>query len=147
MNDIEKMFYDAWMEYCEWMKRRRIIPPPIHAQVPCGGYIVDFIIDYPFPTKTKIAIEIDGHETHKTKAQRINDYARERFLMTKNMIVIRFTASEIYVDARACVNEVAKIAYEFERVIDVYANDLYREAVQLGEDLEAGRVGRRHRPF
>lgn len=147
MNEIEARFYDAWMEYCEWMKRRRIILPPIHAQVPCGGYIVDFVIDYPFPTKTKIAVEIDGHETHKTKAQRINDYARERFLMTKNMIVIRFTASEIYVDARACVNEVAKIAYEFERVIGVYANDLYREAVQLGEDLEAGRVGRWHRPF
>ena len=147
MNEIEARFYDAWMEYCEWMKMRRIILPPIHAQVPCGGYIVDFVIDYPFPTKTKIAVEIDGHETHKTKAQRINDYARERFLMTKNMIVIRFTASEIYVDARACVNEVAKIAYEFERVIGVYANDLYCEAVQLGEDLEAGRVGRRHRPF
>lgn len=147
MNDIEKMFYDAWNEYGENLRDGWLHPIPIHSQVPCGGYIIDFVIDYPFPTKTKIAIEIDGHETHKTKAQRLNDYARERFLMAKNMIVVRFTASEIYVDAKACVKEVVKIIYEFDCAISDYADNLYYEAVKLGEDMEAGRVGRRYRPF
>ena len=147
MNDIEKMFYDAWMEQCERLKKQWIHPTPIRPQVLCGGYIIDFVIDYPFPTKTKIAVEIDGHDTHKTKTQRLNDYARERYLMTKNMIIIRFTASEVYVDAMACVKEVMKIIYEFDRAISDYADELYHEAVKLGEDMEAGRVGRRHRPF
>ena len=129
------------------LKKQWISPIPIRPQVPCGGYIIDFVIDYPFPTKTKIAIEIDGHETHKTKAQRLNDYARERFLMAKNMIVIRFTASEIYVDATDCVDEVAKIAYEFDRAINTYGSEQFNDGVQLGEDLEAGRVGRRFKPF
>lgn|GEM_PF-2752374 len=136
------MFYDAWMEYRERLKKQWILPIPIRPQVPCGGYIIDFVIDYPFPTKTKIAIEIDGHETHKTKAQRLNDYARERFLMAKNMIVIRFTASEIYVDAAACVDEVWQIIYGFDSSFYAYGGEKFDEGIQFEQNWSSGRIRR-----
>lgn len=140
MNKIEQLFYAAWTGYWDTYREHGIRPIPIHAQVPCGGYIIDFVVYYPFGTETNIAIEIDGHETHKTKAQRLNDYTRERFLMTKNMLVIRFTASEIYVDARACVKEVMRIAYQFEEMIQTYTNAIYGEAFRLGADIADGRI-------
>lgn len=140
MNKIEEIFYAAWTDYWDAYRKYGIRPIPIRAQVPCGGYIIDFVVYYPFGTKTKIAVEIDGQETHKTKAQRLNDYARERFLMAKNMLVIRFTASEIYVDARDCVKEVMRIAYQFEEVIQTYTDAIYDEAFRLGADVASGRI-------
>jgi len=66
-----------------------------------GSYYIDFAIPH-----LHIAIELDGHDYHKTKAQRTNDARRERFLEREGWRVIRFTGSEVYRDARYCVNEV-----------------------------------------
>ena len=141
MNDIETMFYDAWIERGEKGKKQGLHPTQIRPQVSCGGYIIDFVVDYYFQINAmKIAIEIDGHESHKTKAQRLNDYARERFLMAKNMLVIRFTASEVFVDARSCVDEVWRIIYAFDYAFFECSGELIDGGVRLGEALATGLI-------
>ena len=60
--------------------------------------------------KVKLAVELDGHEFHeKTKEQAAKDRARERRLILNGWLVVRFTGSEIYADARKCVSEVARV--------------------------------------
>ena len=141
MNDIETMFYNAWIERSEEEKRRGIRPTRIRPQVLCGGYIIDFVVDYRFQIDTiKVAIEIDGHESHKTKAQRLNDYARERFLMAKRMLVIRFAASEVFVDAAACVDEVWQILYGLD--YSFYGGKKFDEGIQFEQDWSSGRIRR-----
>ena len=135
------MFYNAWIERGEEEKKRGIRPARIRPQVACGGYIVDFVIDYPFQVDAmKVAVEIDGHETHKSKAQRLYDYARDRFLMTKRMLVIRFAASEIFVDAAACVDEVWQIIYSFDHAFYECSSDLIDGGIRLGEAFATGRI-------
>lgn len=143
MNNIETMFYNAWIERGEEEKKRGIRPTRIRPQVPCGGYIIDFVVDYRFQIDTiKVAIEIDGHESHKTKAQRLNDYARERFLMAKRMLVIRFAASEVFVDAAACVNEVWQILYGLDYSFYTYGGKKFDEGIQFEQDWSSGRIRR-----
>ena len=143
MNNIETMFYNAWIERGEEEKKRGIRPTRIRPQVPCGGYIIDFVVDYRFQIDTiKVAIEIDGHESHKTKAQRLNDYARERFLMAKRMLVIRFAASEVFVDAAACVNEVWQILYGLDYSFYAYGGKKFDEGIQFEQEWLSERIRR-----
>jgi very-short-patch-repair endonuclease len=60
--------------------------------------------------KSRLAIEIDGYEFHeKTKVQARNDRQRERAIMRAGHPVYRFTGSEVFANARSCVEEV--VAY------------------------------------
>lgn len=87
---IEEMFWN------EALTRIYGIVP----QYEIGPYRVDFAI----PDK-KVAIELDGHDYHKTKEQRTNDAQRERYLELEGWRVIRFTGTEVYKDAIACVEQ------------------------------------------
>lgn len=78
--------------------------PQITPQYQVNGYRLDFAL----PDK-QIAIELDGHEFHKTKEQRTNDAERERHLELSGWRVIRFTGSEIYQDVNKCVNQTMKL--------------------------------------
>ena len=107
MNDIEQKFYDAFIKYNPEFV--------IKSQAPIGIYIADFVL-YPDST-LPVAVEIDGHEYHKTKEQRLNDYRRERFFMKEGYIVIRFMASEVFVDAERCVDEAHEIIENYDIII------------------------------
>jgi very-short-patch-repair endonuclease len=109
MNEIEEMFYvaffDEFGEYVhEHLKPQHVIAP----------YAVDFLFDL---YGAKVVIEIDGHEAHKTKEQRQRDYERERYLMSKGYVVIRFTGSEVYLDSHKCANDVKSVFYGFHTAI------------------------------
>ena len=70
--------------------------------------VLNYRIDFAVPDK-RIAIEIDGHEYHKTKEQRTHDSQREReikLVLPANWTVIRFTGSEIFQNATLFVDEV-----------------------------------------
>lgn len=100
MNEIEKRFYDAW---CDYGEEESIQPGKV-----IGPYRVDFLaFDY-------IVIEIDGHDSHKTKEQRDKDYKRERFLQKEGKFVVRFTGTEVFLDAEQCVEEVYEIYEKLE---------------------------------
>ncbi len=73
-------------------------------QYQVGKYRLDFAV----PSKM-VAIELDGHDYHSSKQQRTADAKRERYLQENGWLVIRFTGSEIFVDAQSCVNQTIRI--------------------------------------
>ena len=113
MNKIEQMFFDAWNDYekgfdCEAPSSDIWPEIPLEKQTVVGIYKVDF-------TMGTCAVEIDGHETHKTKEQRYNDYQRERFLQKKGYTVVRFMGSEVFLDPLKCVMDVLEISNRIEK--------------------------------
>lgn len=79
-------------------------------------YRADFIIPV-FDLKTHnskcFVIECDGHEFHeKTKQQAMRDKQRERALVEKGYVVVRFSGSEIYKNPNACAEEVFQIIFQ-----------------------------------
>lgn len=75
------------------------------AQFPAHGFRLDFALP-----SAMIAIELDGHEFHKTREQRTYDAKRERELTRHGWRVLRFTGTEITRDVAACVAEVLRAA-------------------------------------
>ena len=73
----------------------------IEPQFEVAGYRIDFA----YPDK-KLAVELDGHDYHKTKEQRKYDAKRDRALSLEGWNVIRFTGSEVYQNAQKCVDEI-----------------------------------------
>jgi very-short-patch-repair endonuclease len=105
-NEIERVFWDAG--YFELSKYGVIWP-----QYVIGPYRVDFaLFRNPDAPRLKIAIEIDGHDSHKTKAQRDYDSERERYLQRNGWTVVRFTGVQVYRDSPACVRETVQITNE-----------------------------------
>ena len=96
---IEKQFF---------LQARRMgldLEPQHEVNVAGKTYRIDFI----YPGK-KIAIELDGHDYHKTKEQRTADAQRERALQSMGWTVIRFTGTEIYHDAPKCVLDTIRLS-------------------------------------
>ena len=78
-----------------------------------GRYRLDFAFYH--PSGSKIAIECDGHDFHeRTKEQAAHDKQRDRWLQSEGWIVLRFTGSEVYKDAHACVGEILGLMAKLE---------------------------------
>lgn len=83
-------------------------------QAPVGQYRLDFLFCR-FATdgsRRRVAVECDGHDFHeRTKEQAAHDKARDRFLASQNICVLRFTGSEIHRDPYKCLGEVINILW------------------------------------
>jgi len=91
---LEEMFYEL-----------AFLDLHLYPQHAVGQYRLDFAI----PNKM-IAIELDGHEYHKTKYQRTHDAQRDRWLYGQGWHVLRFTGTEIYKNLDRCIDEICKLA-------------------------------------
>ena len=76
-------------------------------QYEVGKYRLDFAAP-----QLCVGVEIDGHEWHKTAEQRTNDARKDRWLLQRGWLVMRFTGHEIRRDAARCVREVTEILDE-----------------------------------
>jgi very-short-patch-repair endonuclease len=123
MNEIEQMFYDAFL----WETDH---PEFIISQAPVGIYIADFLI-YPKHIIPSI-VEIDGHDWHKTKEQRFADYQKERFYMQRGYTVIRFMGSEVFVDVIKCVREAIWLSERFEGIALIQ----HHKGFESGSDMQ-----------
>ncbi|MER8502852.1 DUF559 domain-containing protein [Mesorhizobium sp. M0204] len=90
---LERMFYEL-----------AFLDLHIYPQHPVGKYRLDFAI----PDK-RIAIELDGHEYHKTKYQRTHDAKRDRWLYGQGWTVLRFTGTEIHQNLDHCLDEICTL--------------------------------------
>lgn len=85
------------------------------------NYEVDFLLSSPYFTD-KIIIECDGHDFHeKTKQQASYDKKRERDIVKKGYIVLRYSGSDIY-------NNFDKIIKE----LTDYVDSLHKKGVANG---------------
>lgn len=91
---LERMFYEL-----------AFLDLHIYPQHKVGKYSLDFAI----PEKM-IAIELDGHEYHKTKYQRTHDAQRDRWLFGQGWHVLRFTGTEIYKNLDKCISEICTLS-------------------------------------
>jgi very-short-patch-repair endonuclease len=103
MNEIEQMFYDAFLEESDKESNELCCVFSIVPQAVIGIYVVDFVVN------DKFIIEIDGYEFHKTKEQREKDYKRERYLLRHGFTVIRFTGTEVFLSRNNCAVEALKL--------------------------------------
>jgi len=130
VNAIEEKFAAAICQECNVSSLEDMIDEEEHclskcvAQFPIGIYVVDFYMED--CESNKFVVEIDGHDSHKSKLQRYEDCVRERFLQKHLITVIRFTASEVFVDAGKCARECLEI-------IDAYATETNRISVKAYE--------------
>lgn len=118
VNDIEDKFYKALHDVAGVEIGYAQQHPPCYfslvvPQNPIDLYIVDFYIETWFGSK--VAVEIDGQEYHKTKEQRFHDYQRERYLQKRNVQIIRFTGTEVFINAEACVENLLEILQEWDK--------------------------------
>lgn len=90
---LEQMFYEL-----------AFLDLHLYPQHPVGRYRLDFAI----PDKL-IAIELDGHEYHKTKYQRTYDAKRDRWLYGQGWHVLRFTGTEIHKNLDHCIDEICAL--------------------------------------
>jgi very-short-patch-repair endonuclease len=90
---LEQMFYEL-----------AFLDLHIYPQHPVGKYRLDFAI----PDK-RVAIELDGHQYHKTKYQRTQDAKRDRWLYGQGWHVLRFTGTEIHQDLDRCIDEICAL--------------------------------------
>lgn len=65
-----------------------------------GPYRVDFLIPH-----KRLVIELDGHASHSSRADRTKDAIRQRHLQKLGFTVIRFTGTEVYEDVETCICE------------------------------------------
>jgi very-short-patch-repair endonuclease len=77
-----------------WSRLRGRSPerPTFRRQHPFGSIILDF-----YCPSARLAVEVDG-STHWDDAARAKDEARDRWLATQGVNVLRFNAGEIYQD-------------------------------------------------
>jgi len=108
---------DGWV--CEspievvFMKEAYGILPDLRSQHQINQYRIDFAIP-----SHRLAIELDGHDSHKTKEQRTHDASRDRFLIQSGWTVLRFTGSEVFKDTKGCVSQVLQIIKTSETSIE-----------------------------
>lgn len=112
MNKIENKFYNAFTKYYKALSEEELLFETVTPQYPIGIYIVDFAF-FTGKDLANFIVEIDGQESHKTKEQRYRDYQRERFLQQEGFIIVRFTGSEVFVNAEKCVKDFMKIVNQF----------------------------------
>jgi very-short-patch-repair endonuclease len=97
---IEAPFYDALRETdLTFAVQSRV-------QGPDQVYRPDFIVFY---GGLAVVVELDGHEGHKTRAQRSHDAARQRWFEERGLRVIRWTGSQVWADAKVCVAELLSV--------------------------------------
>jgi very-short-patch-repair endonuclease len=69
-------------------------------------YRLDFLIFY---DGGAVAVELDGHEWHRTKEQRGYDAARDRWFAARKIQTLRWTGSQVHADPQACVVELLNV--------------------------------------
>lgn len=76
-------------------------------QLATSGYRIDFAL---VAWGEQYAIELDGHDFHeRTKEQAQRDKSRDRALTAAGWKMVRFTGSEVYRNARGCLEELNKL--------------------------------------
>ena len=113
LNDVGDPFL-RWYPYALKLTWPCDRPVPVDLVLLCnqaivGDYRADFLLGiWSLGERRAIVIECDGHDYHeRTKAQAKRDRRRDRWMTLQDVIVMRFTGSEIHADPDNCADQVA----------------------------------------
>lgn len=99
-SEPERRFLLAFYLLAETIPTAEFVLPWPDPQFEIGGFCADFAWD-----GFGLVVEIDGHDAHKSKAQREHDYRRDRMLSRAGWHVMRFTGTEAYHEPERCARE------------------------------------------
>ena len=96
-----------------WWAITKLSPRSLDYKIPCNWPIPQFAIsryrlDFAWPNQ-KLAVEVDGHDYHKTKEQRSYDAQRDRDLLRLGWTTVRFTGSDVFRNADGVAKEIMSI--------------------------------------
>lgn len=82
----------------------------LFCQAVIGKYRADFLLGiWALGEHRAIVIECDGHDYHeRTKAQACRDRKRDRWMTINDVVVLRFTGSEIHADSLDCAKQIGQ---------------------------------------
>lgn len=100
LTPIEVPFYDALRE------TGAIFAVQPWVQGVDSRFRPDFIVFY---DGGGIVVELDGHEGHKTREQRIYDARRQRWFEARKFRVLRWAGSEVHANPQDCVRELLEV--------------------------------------
>jgi very-short-patch-repair endonuclease len=101
-------------------------------QAPVGQYLSDFAVKVIAEAEPIVVhVEVDGHDFHeRTKEQVRHNNRRDRYFAIRGLTVLRFSGSEIWNDAPACVAEVGE-AIRYQRLRNARLRDLAEQVRKL----------------
>lgn len=102
MNRCEELFYNTFIGMMKTDKSKQML----RSGERIGPYYADFIL------RPCFVIEIDG-PNHNSKENKRKDYKRERYLMKRGYLIIRFTNEEVLEDPKRCIKEMVDTAHDF----------------------------------
>jgi very-short-patch-repair endonuclease len=86
------------------------VPVKVYMQAAIGQFAADFLICIKENQNSDLqylVVECDGHQFHeRTKEQAARDRSRDRWMVGKNIVVVRFTGSEIWADPFQIAREI-----------------------------------------
>lgn len=98
---------------CDWNTRSscKAWTVLMGSQIGLGPYRADFVLEHRYKERrVLIAVECDGHEFHeKTKEQAARDKARDRWMTTNGIRILRFTGTEIFNTPEHCASQVVTL--------------------------------------
>ncbi len=100
LTPIEVPFYDALRETAA------IFAVQPWVQGVDRRYRPDFMVFY---DRGVVIVELDGHETHKSREDRTRDAKRARWFQERGIQVLRWTGSEIHANPQECVRQLLEI--------------------------------------
>lgn len=88
----------------------------LYPQAKIGPYTADFVLFHKHVGTEEpcnvVVVECDGHDFHeKTKQQASHDKKRDRFMQSRGFLIARFSGSDIWRDANACVSELDELLF------------------------------------
>jgi very-short-patch-repair endonuclease len=101
---LEDFFAATWADYLATTSHASL-PLELTAAHRVGVYRIDFTL-----VALRIAVELDGHDYHKTREQRAHDARKARFLTMVGWLVFRFTGDEVHADPQGCAAELYRLA-------------------------------------
>ena len=136
--DAQSLFCESPIEITFWHNARKFLPTLV-PQYRVESYRIDFALP-----ECKLGIEIDGHESHKSKEQRAHDAQKDRLLSLQGWTILRFTGSEVFRDTRACVEEVLRFAEKTSApsFADRFLQAVQRTKISLFFPLKASTITR-----
>jgi very-short-patch-repair endonuclease len=87
-----------------WLALRRNEGMRFRKQHSAGGYVLDF-----YCASAMLAIEVDG-EAHERGDRPIRDIARDAWLVSQGVCVLRYPASEVLSNLEGVVRQIVAIA-------------------------------------
>jgi len=100
LTPIEVPFYDALRE------TGLVFAVQPWVQGTDSRFRLDFLVFY---DGGMVAVELDGHETHRSKEQRMRDAKRDRWFAARKVRTLRWTGSEVTRNPQECVRELLEI--------------------------------------